>query len=136
MAKKKPVDVSTAPMISSMSMRIKAEVNNQTIPTADKTKTRKEKLLSILDSAAQNFETNLTNGTVKITSLADLERIAKLTLTLSGETTDIKSNQVIEATGVSSNIPEGVIQLDTEDANVKAVYQMLYGQMNEENDKK
>lgn len=122
------------PVVSSLSMKIRAEVNQATIPDVDRTKQRKTTLLDVLDKATANFANNLANGKAEVTTISDLERIAKLTLTLSGETTDIKGGATVETTEVTTNIPEGKVQLDTENPAVKEVFNMLYGQMNEAND--
>lgn len=125
--------IEKAPLVTSVASLIRTSPELTTLPPVERTKVRKEKLLSILDKSADRFLEKLEKDEIQILTTSDLERIVKLTLTLSGEPDgNIPATQLTESTETS--IERTAVQLDPENPAVKDVFAMLYEGMNTEND--
>lgn len=111
------------------------------VATEEETKERKARFLNILDKSATEFLSKLDKGKIVINSTADLERIIKLTLLVSGEANSIvgkegmetKETQNLDALNV--NIEDISELLDKDDPEIKAVFDKLFYKYNDENDK-
>lgn len=142
MAEKKNKNKET-PLVGSVATQLKKTITSSSTQAAtpEETVQRKSKLLSILDKSADAFLSALVNGTAEIKTSADLERIVKLTLLLSGEADTIqgKASSVEEesTTSVSAEISMSKVEeiLDTNDPYVKAIFDKLYKGYNEINDR-
>jgi len=109
------------------------------VASEEETKERKTKFLSILDKATDEFVARLEQGSIVISSMADLEKIIKLTLLASGEANNIvsESTETKESTSfdaLNMNIDNIAQLLDSNDPDVKAVYDKLFNSYNDAND--
>lgn len=111
------------------------------VATEEETKIRKNRFLSILDKATATFLKKLEAGEISINNTADLERLVKLTLLLSGEADSIKGKEgTIEETtnasteALNSKITDIQDLLDMNNPNVKAIYDDIFNKYNDAND--
>lgn len=139
MAKKKHIP--QAPLVSSVSSRIKQTVsdNGIVVTTAEETANRKKNFLVMLDKATEQFTKNLEKGKVELNTTVDLERLVKLTLLLSGEADSIQGNSKITETEASvegNNLAISKVEeiLDFDDPSVKEIFDKLYEGYNKLND--
>lgn len=111
------------------------------VTTEEETAERKTKFLNILDKSTEAFFKKLESGEITINTTADFERIVKLTLLLSGEADSIKgkeeNTEQTQSTVFSSLNPENndiTKVLNSDDPNVKAVYDIIFKKYNDAND--
>jgi len=131
-----------APMVSSISTRIKQTIPNNgvEVATAEETKGRKKNFLQMLDKATETMMTNLSNGKVDLTTSVDLERIVKLTLLVSGEADSINgstASQELETTaGTEAKMSMSKLDeiLGKDDPAVLELFKRIYNGYNEVND--
>ena len=129
-------------MVNSLANKLKKTVhanpNSTQASSPEETVARKHKLLGIVDKATDEFLKNLENSNVALNSTSDLERLAKLTLLLSGEAETIRGNigqEESEEVAVKvARIEKLEKVLDMEDDAVKSIYNKLFESMNAEND--
>ena len=88
---------------------------------------RRDKLLSVLDRALNQFSDSLNRGNVKMKSTQDLERIVRSTCMVLSQFT-AQSDTTTSSTTVESTV------LNTEDPDVKSVYNKLFNTYNQQND--
>ena len=107
------------PLVTSLSTTLKKTIHNEDtqVVTSEELKHKKKEMMTIVESALDVFKSNLTSGKVTMTTSADLERLVKLTLLISGEA-DSKVETI----------------LNLEDPEVKKMYDRLYEGYNEAND--
>lgn len=128
-------------MVSSLSTFLRANMLNEDIEqvaSKEETAKRKAKFLSVLDKTLQQFNTALESGLVQMNSIADLEKIVRLTLLVSGEAEAIVEGRKQDGTEVKviSVDEEEVIRnmLNAENPDVAKVFEMILNRYNEFND--
>ena len=130
------------PLVTSLSTTLKKTIHNEDtqVVTSEELKTKKKEMMTIVESALDVFKSNLTSGKVTMTTSADLERLVKLTLLISGEA-DSRVGKPFgeseeEVTTTLSNISMSKVEtiLNLEDPEVKKMYDRLYEGYNEAND--
>ena len=131
--------------IGSVALELKKNVGTQKgtqVATEEETKARKSRFLSILDKATATFLKKLEAGEISISTTADLERLVKLTLLLSGEADSIKGKEGTSE-GISGSLSVGALNpeideikdlLNMDDDNVKAIYDQIFNKYNDAND--
>lgn len=138
MAKNQP----QAPLVTSVSSTLKKSIQSDTqVCSAEEIKEKKQNMMEVLDKSLEIFKDNLMAGKVSMNTSADLERLVKLQLLISGEadsrvgkpygeieqeTTEVKSSSV------SMSKIEEILNLD--DKDVKNMYNKLYEGYNKVND--
>lgn len=138
MAKNQP----QTPLVTSVSAKLKKTVrqNDTQVVSAEEVKEKKKSLLGIIDDSIEVFKKNLSKGKVTLNSSADLERLIKLTLLLSGEADSVTGRpygeQEQETTVVSQSISMSKIEeiLDLNDPEVKKMYDKISQGYNNLND--
>ena len=140
MTKKKHVP--QAPLVSSVSARIKQTIpdNGVEVATPEETKNRKKNFLAMLDKATEQFTKNLEKGKVDLSTTLDLERIVKLTLLVSGEADSIHGSSKTTETETSAENDKIAISkveeiLNSDDPAVEEIFNKLYEGYNELNGK-
>ena len=143
MAKSNKAVINKSPLVSSVTARIKHMVyegSTNEVATPEETVARKKLYLGILDKAMAKIEENLDNGKMTLETSADLDRVIKLSLLVSGEAnaivgksgTESVNETDIEARQLSIDKLERI--LDLNDPEVQAVYNKLYENYNIVND--
>lgn len=131
------------PIVNSVASQLKRTVKpiSDTNPaTPEQTKKRKQKLLDILDKSADEFLNALSKGEAELRTSADLERIVKLTLLLSGEADTIQGNSAMEETVNDTKLMAELSMskvediLNPDDPAVKEIYNKLFEGYNSIND--
>lgn len=131
------------PIVNSVASQLKRTVKpiSDTNPaTPEQTKQRKQKLLGILDKSADEFLNALSKGEAELKTSADLERIVKLTLLLSGEADTIQGSSAMEETindtklMAELNMSKVEDILNPDDPAVKEIYNKLFEGYNNIND--
>lgn len=130
--------------IGSIATELKKTVgtsNNTQVATVEETKVRKSRFLNILDKATTTFLKKLEAGEISINNTADLERLVKLTLLLSGEADSIKGKESsteettsVTAEALNPDITDIKDVLDINNPNVKAIYDSIFNKYNDAND--
>ena len=96
------------------------------------TQNNKKHLLDVVNLSINKYKDNLNTGTIEIKSIADLEKLVKMSLLLTGEPDSITSTTNTTELGVT--LESTNIQLDLNDSSVKEVYEKLFGAYNEKNE--
>lgn len=138
MAKNQP----QTPLVTSVSAKLKKTVrqNDTQVVSAEEVKEKKKNMLGIVDDSIEVFKKNLSKGKVTLNSSADLERLIKLALLLSGEADSVTGRpygeQEQETTVVSQSISMSKIEeiLDLNDPEVKNMYEKISQGYNNLND--
>lgn len=129
----------TNPLVSSVSTQLRRTYCSDTqVATKEEIIQKKQRLLSILESATEKFAKNLEDGKIELTSSLDLERLTKLTLLLSGEADSITGNSINQTeteTSATAELSMSKIEeiLTLDDPEVKAMFDKLYEGYNEKN---
>lgn len=131
-----------ANLVGSMATELKKTVkplNATRVASDEETKERKTAFLDILDKATKEFASKLDKGSIVIKDMADLEKIVKLTLLVSGEANNITAAESTETTetkfdALNTNIDNVADLLDPNDPEVKAVFDKLFNKYNDAND--
>lgn len=135
MKKQKTVPVHK-PTVSSVTTKFKHFQNGVQVSPVEDTLARKQKLLGLLDLAVAQAEEKIQSGKLEITSTADIERLIKMTLLVSGEANDIQGS--IDSTEIESSQALSMSQidkiLDIKDPSVQEMYKKLYAGYNKVND--
>lgn len=138
-----PKSQSQTPLVTSISTTLRKTVHTDTqIVTPEEIKEKKKDMMNIIDNSFDLFKKNLSEGKVSMTNTADLERLIKLQLLLSGEADSRAGKPYGEAeqeTTVSSqaaSLSMSKIEqiLNIEDEDVKNMFDKLYKGYNEAND--
>ena len=132
------------PLVSSVSTQLKktVPVGNTQVISPEELKDKKQKLLSVIDTATEQFIQNLADKKVELTSSLDLERLIKLTLLLSGEADSITGSSLHQAeVSTSIGVDNAEISmsrineiLNLDDPEVKSMFDKLYEGYNQLND--
>lgn len=125
------------PTVSSVTTKLKQFHNGVQASSPEDTIARKQKLLNLLDLAVEQAEDKIQSGKLEITSTADIERLIKMTLLVSGEANDIHgSTDSVEKTETSEALSMSQIDkiLDINDPGVREMYEKLYAGYNNVND--
>ena len=139
MSQKKP----QKPLVNSVASQLKRTIQPviDTNPaTPEETKQRKNKLLTILDKSADVFLEAVSKGQEDIKTSADLERIVKLTLLLSGEADTIQgksaTKETVEGVAATAQVSMSKVEqiLDPNDPDVKNIFNKLFEGYNAMND--
>lgn len=125
--------------VSSVTSKIKSTIplNGTMVATPEETQQRKRNYLSTIDSIIAKFQDNVETGKLQITSVADFERLVKLSLLLSGEADSItgkagETEVSAEVMKLSMSKIEEILKED--DPEVIAMYNKLYEEYNKLND--
>lgn len=112
-------------LVSNTFSSLKNSPNSEYILTPLEIRQRNSHMLSIVDSAIDQFLINLKKGKVKLRSSSDLERLIKVAVllsdTLKGETSAQKT--------VNSDTSEA-----SDDPTITELYEKLYQKYNQQND--
>ena len=135
---------SQSPFVTSISTTLRKTIpnNNTEVVTPDEIKAKKKEVLTVIDDSLELFKSNLAAGKVTMTTSADLERLVKLMLLLSGEADSRagrpfgESEQETTASSQVASVSMSKIEsiLDLEDEDVKNMFDKLYKGYNEAND--
>lgn len=121
------------PLISNLSSTLKrTHLSNTQVCTPEESKQRKEKMLSIVDTALDKFQQNLIADKVKLDSSLDLDRLVRLALVLSGEADSITGKPVNQTEEFDVSKVNDI--LNDNDPAVKAMFEKLYAGYNRIND--
>lgn len=130
------------PLVTSVSSKLKKTVrqNDTQVVSPEEVKEKKRNLLGIIDDSIEVFCKNLKKGKVSLNSSADLERLVKLTLLLSGEADSVtgkpygeqEQETSITAQSISMSKIEEILNLD--DPEVKSMYEKISQGYNKLND--
>lgn len=128
-----------APLVTSVSTTLRKTLQSSTQVISDEEiKVKKKEMMGVIDDSLELFKKNLLEGKVTMTTSADLERIIKLQLLLSGEADSRvgKSTENETETTVQSAISMSKVEeiLDIEDEEVKNMFNRLYEGYNKAND--
>jgi hypothetical protein len=131
-------------IVSSLATELKKTVkpsSDTKVATIEDTKARKNKFLNILDEATQIFSDKLGKGNIIIKDVADLEKLIKLTLLVSGEANNIVGSEATTETtettklnAINTDIDSVADILDPNDPEVKAVFDKIFNKYNDAND--
>lgn len=124
-----------SPLVSSVSSQMKKYTSSTQVVTPEEIKKNKRGMLDVVNSALEQFKSNLESGKIDLDSSLDLDRLVKLNLLLSGEANSISgspANQVeqVETTELSNTSSI----LDENDPTVKELWKKLYDGYNQKND--
>lgn len=131
-------------LVSSVSARIRNttyEGTKNVVATKEETIERKKVFLDVLDKSMEKIIDNLNNGKMTLDTSLDLDRIIKLSLLVSGEADSITAKSGSETVNEASlenhrlSIEKVEEILDDNDPDVKAMFDKLYAQYNELNDR-
>lgn len=129
------------PLVTSVSTRLKKTIGHPDtqVVTPEEVKEKKKKLLNAVEKSADNFIKNLEDGKIQMNSSADLERIVKLTMLLSGEADTVSGRPYGEQeqeTSVEMDMSMSKINeiLNLDDPEVKSLYEKISKGYNEAND--
>lgn len=127
------------PMISAAAAKIRSVTtyNGTQVATPEETQKRKRGFLDTIDMIASKFQNDIQADKVRITSVADFEKLVKLALLLSGEADSIsgkaaETEVASETMRLSMSKIEEILKED--DPEVIAMYNKLYEKYNELND--
>lgn len=137
MAKNQP----QTPLVSSISTTLRKTLHSDTqVVTPEEVKEKKRTMLGAVDKAMEKFINNLNEGKVAMNTSADLERLVKLSLLLSGEADsrvgkpygESEEETTTQVASISMSKVEEILNLD--DPDVKKMYDKLYQGYNKAND--
>lgn len=138
-----PKNQSQTPLVTSISTTLRKTIHTDTqVVTPEEIKEKKKDMLNVISDSLELFKRNLSEGKVSMTNTADLERLIKLQLLLSGEADSRvgkpygESEQETTVSGQSASISMSKIEqiLTMEDEDVKNMFNKLYEGYNEAND--
>lgn len=140
MAKNQP----QTPLVTSVSTTLRKTIqpNSTQVCSPEEIKEKKQNMMKVVDKSLQLFEEKLMAGKIPMNSSADLERLIKLQLLLSGEADsrvgkpygEVEQESVVteQAASISMSKIEEILQLD--DPEVKSMYDRLFDGYNSAND--
>ena len=142
MTKKQP----QAPLVTSVMTTLRKTVQSgesTQVVSPDEIKTKKRDVMNVIDNSLELFKSNLMAGKVNMTTSADLERLVKLMLLVSGEADSRagrpygeSEQETTTSSQISASISMSKIEeiLDINDKDVKSMFDKLYKGYNEAND--
>lgn len=139
MAKNQP----QAPLVTSVSSTLKKTIHSDTqVCSTEEIKQKKQSMMEVIDKSLELFKDNLLAGKVAMNTSADLERLVKLQLLLSGEAdsrvgkpyedTEQEATVTTQTASISMSKIEEILSLEDED--VKNMFNKLYEGYNSAND--
>lgn len=139
MAKNQP----QAPLVTSVSSTLKKTIHSDTqVCSTEEIKQKKQSMMEVIDKSLELFKDNLLAGKVAMNTSADLERLIKLQLLLSGEAdsrvgkpygdTEQEATVTTQTASISMSKIEEILSLEDED--VKNMFNKLYEGYNSAND--
>lgn len=138
-----PKNQSQTPLVTSISTTLRKTIHTDTqVVTPEEIKEKKKDMLNIINDSLELFKRNLSEGKVAMTNTADLERLIKLQLLVSGEADSRvgkpygESEQETTISSQAASISMSKIEqiLTMEDEDVKNMFNKLYEGYNEAND--
>ena len=138
-----PKNQSQTPLVTSISTTLRKTLHADTqVVTPEEIKEKKKDMLGIINDSLELFKKNLSEGKVSMTNTADLERLIKLQLLVSGEADSRvgkpygESEQETTVSSQAASISMSKIEqiLTMEDEDVKNMFNKLYEGYNEAND--
>lgn len=138
-----PKNQSQTPLVTSISTTLRKTIHTDTqVVTPEEIKEKKKDMLNIINDSLELFKRNLSEGKVAMTNTADLERLIKLQLLVSGEADSRvgkpygESEQETTVSSQAASISMSKIEqiLTMEDEDVKNMFNKLYEGYNEAND--
>lgn len=138
-----PKNQPQAPLVTAVSATFKKTVHSDTqVCSPEEIKEKKQDMMAVIDKSLELFKDNLLSGKVAMTTSADLERLIKLQLLLSGEAdsrvgkpygeTEQESTVTTQSASISMSKVEEILNLEDED--VKNMFNKLYEGYNAAND--
>ena len=138
-----PKNQSQTPLVTSISTTLRKTLHADTqVVTPEEIREKKKDMLGIINDSLELFKKNLSEGKVSMTNTADLERLIKLQLLVSGEADSRvgkpygESEQETTVSSQAASISMSKIEqiLTMEDEDVKNMFNKLYEGYNEAND--
>ena len=140
MAKNQP----QTPLVTSISttLRKSVQTSDTQVATPEEIKAKKQSMMSVIDDSLELFKNNLIAGKVAMNTSADLERLIKLSLLLSGEADsrvgkpygEVEQETTTSAHSASISMSKVEEILNLEDEDVKKMYDKLFEGYNAAND--
>ena len=124
-----------SPLVSSVSSQMKKYTSSTQVVTPEEIKKNKRGMLDVVNSALEQFKSNLESGKIDLDSSLDLDRLVKLNLLLSGEANSISGSPANQVEQVdTTELSHASSILDENDPTVKELWKKLYDGYNQKND--
>jgi len=124
-----------SPLVSSVSSQMKKYTSSTQVVTPEEIKKNKRGMLDVVNSALEQFKSNLESGKIDLDSSLDLDRLVKLNLLLSGEANSISGSPASQVEQVeTTELSNTSSILDENDPTVKELWKKLYDGYNQKND--
>lgn len=124
-----------SPLVSSVSSQMKKYTSSTQVVTPEEIKKNKRGMLDVVNSALEQFKSNLESGKIDLDSSLDLDRLVKLNLLLSGEANTISGSPASQVEQVeTTELSHTSSILDENDPTVKELWKKLYDGYNQKND--
>ena len=124
-----------SPLVSSVSSQMKKYTSSTQVVTPEEIKKNKRGMLDVVNSALEQFKSNLESGEIDLDSSLDLDRLVKLNLLLSGEANSISGSPASQVEQVeTTELSNTSSILDENDPTVKELWKKLYDGYNQKND--
>ena len=124
-----------SPLVSSVSSQMKKYTSSTQVVTPEEIKKNKRGMLDVVNSALEQFKSNLESGKIDLDSSLDLDRLVKLNLLLSGEANTISGSPASQVEQVeTTELSNTSSILDENDPTVKELWKKLYDGYNQKND--
>lgn len=124
-----------SPLVSSVSSQMKKYTSSTQVVTPEEIKKNKRGMLDVVNSALEQFKSNLESGKIDLDSSLDLDRLVKLNLLLSGEANSISGSPASQVEQVeTTELSNTSSILDENDPTVKELWKKLYEGYNQKND--
>lgn len=124
-----------SPLVSSVSSQMKKYISSTQVVTPEEIKKNKRGMLDVVNSALEQFKSNLESGKIDLDSSLDLDRLVKLNLLLSGEANSISGSPASQVEQVdTTELSHASSILDENDPTVKELWKKLYDGYNQKND--
>lgn len=124
-----------SPLVSSVSSQMKKYISSTQVVTPEEIKKNKRDMLDVVNSALEQFKSNLESGKIDLDSSLDLDRLVKLSLLLSGEANSISGSPASQVEQVdTTELSHASSILDENDPTVKELWKKLYDGYNQKND--
>jgi hypothetical protein len=114
---------------------MKKYTSSTQVVTPEEIKKNKRGMLDVVNSALEQFKSNLESGKIDLDSSLDLDRLVKLNLLLSGEANSISGSPASQVEQVeTTELSNTSSILDENDPTVKELWKKLYDGYNQKND--
>lgn len=124
-----------SPLVSSVSSQMKKYTSSTQVVTPEEIKKNKRGMLDVVNSALDQFKSNLESGKIDLDSSLDLDRLVKLNLLLSGEANSISGSPASQVEQVdTTELSQTSSILNENDPTVKELWKKLYDGYNQKND--